>query len=45
MYRLAASLGRVQTALPSCYGRGHQGRAPGRVCQELKEGEAHGTHV
>ena len=37
MYRLAASLGHVQTALPNCYGRGHQGSYAG-ACVPQAEG-------
>jgi len=37
MYRLAAPLGRVQTALPNCYGRGHQGLYAG-ACVPQAEG-------
>jgi hypothetical protein len=45
MYRLATSLGRVQTALPNCYGRGHQGLYAGAYVLEAEGGEADRTHA
>jgi len=44
MYRLVVSLGRVQTALPNCYGYDHQDRTPGRVRYKVEEREAQRTH-
>lgn len=42
MYRLAVSLGHVQTALPNCYGCDHQGSHAGRVYCRVKGRGAQG---